>query len=94
MLELALLILFLGGISYWFWRQDSISKKQRHQRWLRYPDVELYISKTVPAGRKSGIACRHCGSRSIRQLGWDDRHDTRRLHICNQCNNSLYRSYR
>ncbi|MEX6504421.1 hypothetical protein [Pseudomonas zhanjiangensis] len=94
MILLTGLILAIPGLIYWLWKQESIYAKQAHQKWLRYPDVELYLRKTTPGGRKSGPTCHHCGSRSIRQLGWEERHDARRLHKCNQCNTSLYRSYR
>lgn len=94
MILLTGLILGFVGLMYWLWMQERAHKKQAHQNWLSYPDVELYMSKTIKAGRNSGITCSNCGSRSIRQLGWTLRNDQRRIHTCNQCNTSLYRSYR
>lgn len=66
-----------------------------HRNWLRAPEVDQYMKNNLKnGGRRQGIYCCHCGSRSIRQPGVDNRYDRRRIHICNMCNTTLYRTYR
>jgi hypothetical protein len=65
-----------------------------HRNWLRIPDVNDYMEKIPGRGNRQGISCCHCGSRSIRQPGVAGRYDSRRIHICNCCNRTLYRTYR
>ena len=78
---------------YWVWRQECALRKRLDQQWLQQPSVNTYLDQLKRAG-KSGISCRFCGSRSIRQLGWAANNDPRRLHRCNHCNTTLYRSSR
>lgn len=78
---------------------DHKNKKAKelrtHRNWLRIPEVHDYMeSNPNSGGRRQGISCCHCGSRSIRQPGVDSRYDHRRIHICNLCNSTLYRTYR
>lgn len=40
----------------------------------------------------NGIACKHCGSRSIRAIGIASIEDLRKHHHCNSCGEVLYRS--
>lgn len=77
---------------------DYKNKKTRelytHRAWLRLQEVDVYINNNINGhGLRQGISCLQCGTRSIRQHGVDSRHDPRRVHICNQCNSTLYRTY-
>jgi hypothetical protein len=55
--------------------------------------VNMYLNRLKRDG-KVGISCLLCGSKSVRQLGWAAKNDPRRLHSCNHCNTTLYRSSR
>lgn len=70
-------------------------KLHTHRNWLSLPIVDKYIQNNLSGrDRRQGLSCCYCGSRSFRQLGLEHRHDQRRVHICNQCNSLLYRTYR
>lgn len=93
------LIAIIIAIVFAFLVLDHKNRKARelrtHRNWLRIPEVDQYMKNNLKNGeRLQGISCCHCGSRSIRQPGVDNRYDRRRIHICNQCNGTLYRTYR
>ena len=49
-----------------------------------------YVEQFPQVKTKKGIICRHCGSRSLRNLGIDEETDNRRLITCNGCPSPLY----
>lgn len=54
------------------------------------PTVEEYKNKYAIKG--GGLACSHCGSRSIRNWGRLNANDSERVFICNHCGSHLYRN--
>ncbi|MWV17060.1 hypothetical protein F3I16_13540 [Pseudomonas sp. L-22-4S-12] len=93
MLLIATIIAILIGFMILDHKNKKARELQTHRNWLRLPEVSDYIKNNL-SGRRQGLSCCHCGSRSIRQPGVDNRYDRRRIHICNQCNSALYRTYR
>lgn len=92
---IAIIIAIVIGFMILDHRNKKARELQAHRNWLRIPEVDVYMkSNPNNGGRRQGISCCHCGSRSIRQPGVDSRYDRRRVHICNQCNSTLYRTYR
>ena len=86
-LDFALGIFFLGVIIlmlYFFMFPDKGWKKWRtlNEYWATHPECKT----------SDGVKCYHCGLRNIRQRGYDQPHDHRRVHYCNQCNAGLYRT--
>lgn len=65
-------------------------KKQKH--WDSLPLLTTYLSKHPNCKHRKGISCFNCNSGSIRNRGVNGANDPRRLHICNHCNTTLYRS--
>ncbi len=65
----------------------------KHNRnWnAKHPDtLDDYLKKFPDANTGRGIACGHCGSRSLRNMGWQNATDTKRLVSCNSCSSNLY----
>lgn len=87
------LIVAFPCLIYWVWRQECALRKRLDQQWEQLPSVNMYLNRLKRDG-KVGISCLLCGSKSVRQLGWAAKNDPRRLHSCNYCNTTLYRSSR
>lgn len=87
------LIVAFPCLIYWVWRQECALRKRLDQQWEQLPSVNMYLNRLKRDG-KVGISCLLCGSKSVRQLGWAAKNDPRRLHSCNHCNTTLYRSSR
>lgn len=66
--------------------------KKLQQQWLSWPTLEQYWSQHAECKTNNGVKCYKCGSRYTRHLGWTVRSDTRRIHSCNQCSTTLYRT--
>ncbi len=64
------------------------------QDWESAPDLQRYLSQHPLCRTRLGVRCFHCGSDSARDWGLISRGDSRRLHICNDCSTTLYRSSR
>lgn len=60
--------------------------------WTDLPTLQAYLDKFPSCQTDHGIRCRHCRSNSIRNWGWKRANDSRRLFICNQCGQILYRN--
>ena len=57
----------------------------------RHPDtLDEYLQKNPKAKTSTGIACGTCGSKSLRNLGYQNATDKRRLVSCNSCSANLY----
>ncbi|MBN3846944.1 hypothetical protein G3N58_08900 [Paraburkholderia sp. Ac-20342] len=56
------------------------------------PTLAQYLQKNPQCKTRRGIQCIVCNSMSIRNWGYEDAHDSRRLFKCNQCNTTLYRT--
>ncbi len=65
---------------------------KHNKNWnAKHPDtLEDYLKKFPDANTGQGIACGHCGSRSLRNMGWQNATDTKRLVSCNSCSSNLY----
>ena len=61
--------------------------------WRSYPTLDDYLrdqqGQTNPT---KGVSCIVCGSRSLKNWGVRGAHDRLRLHICNNCGTTLFRS--
>ncbi len=62
------------------------------RKYKKIPDLNLYLTENKDCETNQGIKCKHCNSRSIRNFGLRNANDTDRLHICNSCGKTLYRS--
>lgn len=62
------------------------------RRWSKAPTIDEYSRQNPEAKTPHGMACASCGSRSIRNWGIIDAKSRKRLHICNHCGKTLYRS--
>ena len=60
--------------------------------WEKWKKLEEYWEANPTCKTKDGNKCYKCGSRNIRQSGYEGSHDHRRIHQCNQCNTGLYRT--
>ncbi len=95
MLVIATIIAIAIAFAVVDYKNKKAHELRVHKNWLRLPDSENYMSNNrIQRGHRTGPICSHCGSHSIRQLGLSNRHETRRVHICNMCNSTLYRTYR
>ena len=61
-------------------------------RWGRALTIEEYAKQNPETKTQNGMTCVFCGSRSIRNWGIRDENSKKRLHICNHCGKTLYRS--
>lgn len=61
-------------------------------RWSKAATIEEYSKHNPGAKTPHGMTCAFCGSRSIRNWGIRDQNSKKRLHICNHCGKTLYRS--
>lgn len=68
---------FLPSSNNWKKEWKSLS-----EYWEQHPDCKT----------ENGTKCFNCGSSNIRQRGYEDSRDSKRVHFCNQCNTGLYRS--
>lgn len=62
------------------------------RKWSKTLSIEDYSKQNPEAKTPHGMACAFCGSRSIRNWGIRGPHSKKRLHICNHCGKTLYRS--
>jgi hypothetical protein len=62
------------------------------RRWSAALTIEEYAKQNPEAKTQGGMSCVFCGSRSIRNWGIIDAKSPKRLHICNHCGKTLYRS--
>lgn len=62
------------------------------RRWAKTATIEEYSKQNPGAKTPHGMVCASCGSRSIRNWGIRDENSKKRLHICNHCGKTLYRS--
>lgn len=65
------------------------------RKYLKYKKIQLlevYLAENPMCKTDNGIKCVHCGSKSIRNFGLYRADDAKRLHICNSCGKTLYRS--
>jgi energy-coupling factor transporter transmembrane protein EcfT len=58
----------------------------------KWPTVDEYMALHPESNQGRGISCIKCGSKSIRSWGLSGSGDGKRLHMCNSCGSSLYRS--
>lgn len=78
-------IVLLPVISpYWNYKEN--------QKWLKWETLEQYWVTHPDCKTSNGTKCYHCGSHNVRQYGFKESSDGRRLHQCNQCSVWLYRS--
>ena len=56
------------------------------------PTLPEYLETNPMCQTKTGIKCKVCGSKSIKNWGIRNRHDQYRMFICNHCDTHLYRS--
>jgi hypothetical protein len=61
--------------------------------WNSWPTfIDYCESRKIEGSATATIDCHSCGNQSIRNIGFEKASDNRRLHVCNQCSTSLYRS--
>lgn len=66
--------------------------KQRAD-WETWPSFGDYSQiKSNGGGLAVKLDCYSCGNKSIRNIGFAGKSDVRRLHVCDQCSTTLYRS--
>jgi len=75
-----------------FYFYKLYKNEQSNEKYKKWPTLSEYINQNPNCKTIHGIRCKNCNSGYIRHVGWDDRHDARRLHKCNICNSYLYRS--
>lgn len=63
-----------------------------NKKWLKFKTLDEYWTENPTSKTNDGTKCNNCGSRNIRQYGYESRTDTKRYHQCNQCNMVLYRT--
>ena len=68
--------------------------KLAKEKYMALPTLDDYLKKHPKAKTKHGIACAHCNSKNLKNLGFSDRHDPRRMVSCNSCGEPLYRLHR
>ena len=56
------------------------------------PTLPEYLDENQECRTETGIKCKVCGSKSIKNWGIRNRHDQYRMFICNHCDTHLYRS--
>lgn len=61
-------------------------------RWRKPPTYEEYMRDHAGQFRGNRPQCNFCGSTSIRNVGARHAADKLRIHSCNQCGKTLYRS--
>lgn len=60
--------------------------------WMSWPTIEDYWKAFPDHKTDKGIKCYKCNSVHINNIGWEAKSDWKRVHVCNQCNTSLYRT--
>lgn len=60
--------------------------------WRSFPTLDEYLQAQGSKRPAQGVTCIYCGSRSIKNWGVRGADDRLRLHICNNCGNTLFRS--
>ncbi len=60
--------------------------------WSKALTIEEYAKQHPESKTRNGMTCAFCGSRSIRNWGLDNANSVKRLHQCNHCGKTLYRS--
>lgn len=69
--------------------------KARHKTqssWLQTPTLDHYWNLYPQCRTHEGTTCFKCGSKQQRSWGVDSSSDSKRFHICHQCNLRLYRT--
>lgn len=57
------------------------------------PTLNKYLQNNPKCRTNSGIKCNNCGSKSIRNWGITHANSFLRMHNCNHCGITLYRSH-
>jgi hypothetical protein len=65
-----------------------------HKKWNNISTLKEYLTLNPKCTTGKGIACCSCGSLNTRNFGWHGANDTKRIHICNHCDATLYRTER
>ena len=60
--------------------------------WKKWMTLDEYWAANPSCKTNDGNKCFKCGSRNIRQYGYESSSDHRRVYQCNQCNSGLYRT--
>lgn len=61
-------------------------------RFYSLPSLKTYIRNHPDCKTQSGIACCHCGSKSIRLWGLTSPESILKIFLCNHCGSRLYRN--
>lgn len=70
-----------------------VYRAKQHADWESWPSFSDYSQgRNAEGDLKVKLDCYSCGNRSMRNIGFSGNTDTRRLHVCNQCSTTLYRS--
>ena len=62
------------------------------RKWQKWKTLDEYWKEYPHCKTSDGTKCFKCGSRNVRQYGYDSPQDHRRIHKCNQSNIQLYRT--
>ena len=84
-----LITFFCFYLVYIFLIKPFIPDRSWERNWL---SIEDYWKSHPECKTADGTKCFKCGSRNLRQYGYESSSDSRRIHKCNQCNTGLYRS--
>lgn len=88
--NLSLLCVFAAIVLYVRYRIRR--GKEEERRLKAIPTLEQYLKKHPDCKTSRGIKCYRCNAGSIRNWGYENGHDLRRLFKCNHCGTTLYRS--
>lgn len=80
-----LMLLAIGVIFYFF-------VFKRSKSYFDLPQLHEYVLENPQCRTDNGIKCVSCGSKSIKNWGINGANSNYRVHICNHCGLSLYRS--
>jgi hypothetical protein len=85
-MELLIILIIIGGVFIFFIQNKNL------ESYYKLPKLEEYIQQNPKCATENGIKCVNCGSRSIKNWGLYKSNSKERLHICNHCNSTLYKS--
>lgn len=77
-------VLVLGAMLRWV--------RLRTDVYLNTPTYRNYVARHPEAATGDGVKCIHCGSANIRNRGYQGEQDRSRLHVCESCGRTLYRT--
>jgi hypothetical protein len=85
--------LMLPGFIWFCMIPYFVLRAKTHADWESWPTFTDHCrAREIDTTAITNINCYSCGAHSIKNIGFTNSSDNRRLHICNQCSATLYRS--